>query len=149
MGGGAAGGLAGGLAAIGADLVPGFEVVAEAVELAERLEGADLVVTGEGFLDEQSFRGKAVGGVVELAAEAGVPVLVVVGEAIGEQPVPFQSLVERFGRQRAHDRHPGLRRRDRHRATGRQVGATPVVATAGAVRPTSGGRGPRTVGDAR
>lgn len=101
VGGGAAGGLAGGLAAIGAALVPGFEVVAEALELAERLEGADLVVTGEGFLDDQSFQGKAVGGVVELAAEAGVPVLVVVGEAIGEQPVAFQSLVERFGRRRA------------------------------------------------
>jgi glycerate kinase len=101
VGGGAAGGLAGGLAAIGADLVPGFDVVAEAVELAERLEGADLVVTGEGFLDDQSFRGKAVGGVLELAAEAGVAVLVIVGEAIGEQPVPYQSLVERFGRPRA------------------------------------------------
>ena len=36
-----------------------------------------------------------------MAAEAGVPVLVVVGEAIGEQPVPYQSLVERFGRHRA------------------------------------------------
>src|SRR3954451_20964711 len=101
VGGGAAGGLAGGLGAIGATLVPGFEVVAEAVELAERMEGADLVVTGEGFLDDQSFQGKAVGGVVELAAEAGIPVLVVVGEAIGEQPVPYQSLVERFGRERA------------------------------------------------
>ena len=101
VGGGAAGGLAGGLGAIGATLVPGFEVVAEAVELAERIEGADLVVTGEGFLDDQSFQGKAVGGVVELAAEAGIPVLVVVGEAIGEQPVPYQSLVERFGRERA------------------------------------------------
>ncbi len=100
-GGGAAGGLAGGLAAIGAPLVPGFEVVAEAVDLAERLEGADLVVTGEGFLDEQSFHGKAVGGVVSLAAEVGVPVLVVVGEGMGEHPVPYVSLVERFGRERA------------------------------------------------
>ncbi|HLY83847.1 MAG TPA: glycerate kinase, partial [Acidimicrobiales bacterium] len=40
-GGGAAGGLAGGLAAIGAELVPGFDLVAEALDLAERLEGAD------------------------------------------------------------------------------------------------------------
>ena len=81
VGGGAAGGLAGGLAAVGAALVPGFELVAEAVDLAERMEGADLVVTGEGFLDEQSFHGKAVGGVVGLAAEVGVPVLVVAGDA--------------------------------------------------------------------
>jgi glycerate kinase len=101
VGGGAAGGLAGGLAAVRAALVPGFEVVAEAVELADRLEVADLVVTGEGFLDDQSFQGKAVGGVVGLAAEAGVPVLVVVGDAAGDQPVPFLSLVDRFGRERA------------------------------------------------
>jgi glycerate kinase len=104
-GGGAAGGLAGGLAALGAELVPGFEVVAEAVGLAERMEGADLVVTGEGLLDEQSFHGKAVGGVVALAAEVGIPVLVVAGDidrdAVGAVPVDCVSLVERFGRPRA------------------------------------------------
>ena len=54
-----------------------------------------------GFLDEHSFDGKAVGGVVELAEEAGVPVLVVVGEAFDSGPVPAVSLVERFGRTRA------------------------------------------------
>jgi glycerate kinase len=105
VGGGAAGALAGGLAAIGAELVPGFDVVADAVDLEERMEGADLVVTGEGLLDEQSFHGKAVGGVVLLAAGLGIPVLVVAGdidrEAVGELPVPCVSLVERFGRQRA------------------------------------------------
>ena len=58
----------------------GFDVVAEALQLADRIASAALVVTGEGFLDEQSFRGKAVGGVTELAREAGVPVLVVVGD---------------------------------------------------------------------
>jgi glycerate 2-kinase len=108
VGGGAAGGLAGGLAAIGAELVPGFEVVADAVDLAERIDGADLVVTGEGLLDEQSFHGKAVGGVLSLARDAGVPVLVVAGdidwEGVGEAPVECVSLVERFGRDRAmHD----------------------------------------------
>lgn len=101
VGGGAAGGLAGGLAAVGAALVPGFDVVADAVELADRIEGADLVVTGEGFLDEQSFHGKAVGGVVALASELEVPVLVVAGEALEDQPVPYESLVARFGRVRA------------------------------------------------
>lgn len=100
-GSGAAGGLAGGLAAIGATLLPGFDFVADTIDLAERIDGADLVVTGEGFLDEQSFAGKAVGGVVELAAEAGVPVLVVVGEAFDASPVPTVSLVDRFGRTRA------------------------------------------------
>jgi glycerate kinase len=101
VGGGAAGGLAGGLATLGAALVPGFEVVAEAVELADRMEGADLVVTGEGFLDDQSFHGKAVGGVVNLAAELEVPVLVIAGEALDDQVVPYESLVARFGRDRA------------------------------------------------
>lgn len=100
-GGGAAGGLAGGLAAIGASVVPGFEVVAGAIDLADRIDGADLVVTGEGFLDEESFHGKAVGGVADLARAAGVPLLVVAGEALEEQPVRFESLVERVGRQRA------------------------------------------------
>jgi glycerate kinase len=101
VGSGAAGGLAGGLAALGASLVPGFEVVAEAVGLAERIEGADLVVTGEGTLDEQSFHGKAVGGVSALAAELGVPVLVLAGDAVGDHPVPSVTLVERFGHERA------------------------------------------------
>ena len=55
-----AGGLAGGLAALGATLVPGFDVVADALSLAERVDDVDLVVTGEGFLDAQSFAGKAV-----------------------------------------------------------------------------------------
>lgn len=106
-GGGAAGGLAGGLAALGASLVPGFEVVADTLDLAEKIEGADLVVTGEGLVDEQSFNGKAVGGVVALAAEVGVPVLVIAGDIdryrAGELPVPCVSLVETFGRSRAMD----------------------------------------------
>lgn len=100
-GSGAAGGLAGGLAAIGAGLSSGFEVVAEAIDIAAFIEDADLVVTGEGFLDEQSFHGKAVGGVTDLARNAGVGVLVVAGDAEGDQPVPYCSLTERFGREAA------------------------------------------------
>jgi glycerate kinase len=72
-GAGAAGGLAGGLAAIGAELEPGFDVVAGAAGLEGALEGVDLVVTGEGRLDATSFAGKTVGGVLEWAAELGVP----------------------------------------------------------------------------
>jgi glycerate kinase len=104
-GSGAAGGLAGGLAAVGATLVPGFDVVADELDLHDALEGADLVVTGEGFLDEQSFAGKVVGGVAELAADAGVPVLAVVGEVLPDVTLPegvtVVSLVERFGEERA------------------------------------------------
>ena len=54
---------------------PGFDLVADKLSLAERMAAADLVVTGEGYLDKQSFAGKAVGGVARLAAAAGVPVL--------------------------------------------------------------------------
>ena len=71
-GAGAAGGLAGGLAAIGATIEPGFDVVADVVGLEGVLERADLVITGEGKLDRTSFDGKVVGGVLELAADLGV-----------------------------------------------------------------------------
>ncbi len=63
-GSGAAGGLAGGLAALGARLAPGFEVVADAVGLDDALATARLVVTGEGRVDETSFSGKVVGEVL-------------------------------------------------------------------------------------
>lgn len=104
-GSGAAGGLGGGLAAIGAALVPGFELVADVLGLAERIEDADLVVTGEGLLDDQTFAGKAVGGVVGLARSAGASVLVVAGDvdasAAPPEGVETVSLVARFGRDRA------------------------------------------------
>ncbi|MBA2283004.1 MAG: glycerate kinase, partial [Acidimicrobiia bacterium] len=106
-GAGGAGGLAGGLAAIGARLVEGFEVVADEVELWDRIEGADLVITGEGFLDEQSFEGKVVGGVAALAAEAGVPVVAVVGQVVdgpAADRIEVVSLVERFGEDEAMNR---------------------------------------------
>jgi glycerate kinase len=71
-GGGAAGGLAGGLAALGARLEPGFDVVAGTVGLEDALDGATLVVTGEGKLDGTSLEGKVVGGVLDWAADLGV-----------------------------------------------------------------------------
>ena len=102
-GSGAAGGLAGGLAAAGATLVEGFDLVADEVGFDDAIEGADLVITGEGFLDAQSFEGKVVGGVVERAAAAGVPVLVVAGEVYDDAAarVDAVSLVEQFGEERA------------------------------------------------
>jgi glycerate kinase len=83
-GAGAAGGLAGGLAAIGAELEPGFDVVADACGLDGALEGVDLVVTGEGRLDVTSFAGKVVGGVLEWSADAGVPNVAVVAGQVTE-----------------------------------------------------------------
>lgn len=102
-GSGAAGGLAGGLAAVGARLVPGFDLVADEVGLYDHIEGADLVITAEGFLDAQSFEGKVVGGVAALARHAGVPVVAIVGQIFdgAEHQITAVSLVDRFGDERA------------------------------------------------
>lgn len=78
-GGGAAGGLAGGLAALGAELRPGFEVVADAVGLRAELDVATLVLTGEGRLDATSLAGKVVGGVLALVRDS-VRCVVICGE---------------------------------------------------------------------
>ena len=78
-GAGAAGGLAGGLAAAGARLVAGFDLVAGSVGLAARLGRSQLAVTAEGRLDASSWSGKVVGGVVRAAGAAGIDVLVVAG----------------------------------------------------------------------
>jgi glycerate kinase len=102
-GAGAAGGLAGGLAALGAELTSGFDLVASETDLLDAFEGADLIVTGEGFLDAQSFEGKVVGGVIELASAVDVPVVVVAGEVFEDasSEIDAISLVDRCGRERA------------------------------------------------
>jgi glycerate kinase len=100
-GSGAAGGLAGGLAAVGAQLVPGFEVVASRLGFDEKLAGSDLVVTGEGRLDATSFTGKVVGHVLERATAADVETLVLAGEVAANSPIDAISLVERYGPERA------------------------------------------------
>lgn len=104
-GSGAAGGLAGGLAAIGARLVEGFELIAEEVGLAEAVEHAQLVVTGEGHLDTESFDGKVVGGVTAMCQVSGVAALVVVGAVEPGLDIPsgveVVSLEERFGAEQA------------------------------------------------
>jgi glycerate kinase len=116
-GGGAAGGLAGGLVALGARIEPGFNFVAGLVGLGERLERADLAVTGEGHLDPPSFHGKVPGGVLELARARGergrsLPVLCIAGGAdasvLASPPAGLDvvSLATRFGKARA--RHETL-----------------------------------------
>ena len=81
---GAAGGL--GFAAravLGARFRPGIELVAELSGLAEAVQGADLVITGEGRLDGQSLHGKTPVGVARIARAAGVPVIALAG-SLGE-----------------------------------------------------------------
>jgi glycerate kinase len=92
---GAAGGLAGGLAAHGAELVDGFEAIADELELYDAIEQAELVITGEGRLDATSFEGKVVGGVAKLARAAGVPLLAVVGQAdVGSDQGPDFEVID-------------------------------------------------------
>ncbi len=102
-GAGAAGGLGFGLMAFcGARMRPGVEVVMEAVGFDDRLSRADLVITGEGKLDEQSLRGKTPAGILRAAKEAGVPAAIVCGRAEIEVPgVPVASLVATVGEERA------------------------------------------------
>src|SRR5262249_7104983 len=79
-GSGAGGGLAGGLAFLGAELVPGFELVARHAGLEAALDEAELVLTGEGRLDATSFDGKVVGGVLAACLRRGLPAVVIAGE---------------------------------------------------------------------
>jgi glycerate kinase len=79
-GAGAAGGLGFGLLSyLNAKLRPGVEIVAELRGLPAALAAADLCVTGEGRIDDQTLRGKTVAGVARLALAAGVPVIAVAG----------------------------------------------------------------------
>ncbi|RHA40318.1 glycerate kinase [Cellulomonas rhizosphaerae] len=81
-GAGAAGGLGFGLALLGARLVPGAALVADAVGLDERLAVADVVVTGEGRFDWQSLHGKVTTGVAARALAHAVPAVVLAGEVL-------------------------------------------------------------------
>jgi len=77
---GAAGGITFGLARLaGATLRGGAEMILEAVHFTEQLAGAALVLTGEGSLDAQSRRGKAVMTAARAAGERGVPTIAIVG----------------------------------------------------------------------
>ncbi len=79
-GAGAAGGTTAGLLGFTSALVrPGVEVVAQLVALAEALESADLVITGEGRADEQTLHGKTAIGVATLAGPRRTPVVLLCG----------------------------------------------------------------------
>lgn len=84
-GSGAAGGMGGGMAAFfGSRLQPGIETVLDTVHFNNLLEGADLVISGEGKIDTQSLRGKVVIGVARRAKQSHVPLIAVVGDIGGD-----------------------------------------------------------------
>jgi glycerate kinase len=107
-GSGAGGGLAGGLAAIGGGIRSGFDAIAEFHDLETLIKAADLVITGEGRVDPPSLQGKVVGGVLRMAAGAGVPALVLAGTVADDMPpvrgATVRSLTAEYGPRRAwHD----------------------------------------------
>jgi glycerate 2-kinase len=79
-GAGAAGGLGMGLMCFtGARLVRGIDAILDLSAFDEKLETADVVVTGEGKLDQQTMRGKVIFGVLERCEKMGIPVIAVCG----------------------------------------------------------------------
>ena len=89
-GGGAAGGLAAGAVAfMGASIQPGIDTLMETTGLADALDGADWVLTGEGKFDAQSLHGKVVSGVTRLARARDVRVAVLAGR-VDLSPAEFE-----------------------------------------------------------
>jgi len=80
LGAGAAGGLGYGLLLLGGTRVAGIETVLEIVKLDDEINKADLVITGEGCLDDQSLHGKVIAGVASHAAALGKPCVALAGE---------------------------------------------------------------------
>lgn len=87
-GAGAAGGLGFGLMSFcGAEIRPGFEVVAETVDLEAKMKDVDVVITGEGSLDRQTLEGKTPAGVARLARRNAKRVFAIVGRASEDREV--------------------------------------------------------------
>jgi glycerate kinase len=107
-GAGAAGGIGFALLLLGAERVPGVDLVADAVGLADHLRGADLVVTGEGAFDFSSRAGKVAYGVAQVATAALVPCIALAGQVqIGSREMralgieAAYAVVDRVGEDRA------------------------------------------------
>lgn len=94
-GAGAAGGLGFGLMSFcRAQLRAGFDLIAEAIGLEQKMQAADLVITGEGRLDRQTMEGKAPAGVAMLARKLGRPVYAIVGQAAEDGKALFEKVIE-------------------------------------------------------
>lgn len=93
---GAAGGVALPLVALAdATLIPGVDLVSEAVGLAAMIGNADLVLTGEGRLDRQSLMGKVVGSVGRMCKATDVPCVAIVG-ATGDGADACLDVIDRY-----------------------------------------------------
>lgn len=84
-GAGAAGGLGAGLAAfLNAKLCSGIDMVLDAARFDEVIADSDLIITGEGKIDEQTAYGKTIGGILKRAHRHNIPVVAVAGFVSGE-----------------------------------------------------------------
>ncbi len=83
-GSGAAGGMGMALLALGGRLESGFDFVAQTLKLEEQMKGCDLVITGEGLLDNSSREGKAPVAVAQMAQKMGIPCIAIVGAVAPE-----------------------------------------------------------------
>lgn len=80
-GGGAAGAIAAGMVAfLNAKLKSGISVMLDTVNFDSQIEGADIIITGEGKLDKQSFQGKVIDGILDRASERNIPVIAICGQ---------------------------------------------------------------------
>ena len=92
---GAAGGVPCGLSVLlGATIVSGVATIAELIGLQEKIKLSDCVITGEGSFDDQSYRGKAVGYLLQMAKESQRPVMIACGVNKNEESPSILSLIE-------------------------------------------------------
>jgi glycerate kinase len=92
---GAAGGVSCGLAVLlNASIVSGVSTIAELIGLQEKIKLSDCVITGEGSFDDQSYRGKAVGYLLEMAKVSERPVMIACGVNKNEESPSILSLIE-------------------------------------------------------
>lgn len=80
LGAGAAGGLGYGLMLIGAGRISGIEAIMDMLHIDQAIHDVDLVITGEGCLDDQSLHGKVIAGIAARAAKIGKPCVAVAGQ---------------------------------------------------------------------
>ena len=94
-GAGAAGGIAAGLFGLcNAEILPGFQTIADMVDLRHKVLSSDIVISGEGRLDNNSFEGKVVGGIHTLCEEYKKPLFLIVGDNICSENVLSKKGIE-------------------------------------------------------
>ncbi|MFN8208214.1 MAG: glycerate kinase [Bacteroidales bacterium] len=75
------------MAFAGAVIMQGFDWISQLTGLEELIRGCDLIITGEGRIDQQTAHGKTVSGVCKLAARHNIPVIAFAGEVINKQKI--------------------------------------------------------------